>query len=128
MSALYARENAIIVHTGLDLTDKEGYLLKESSGALAVNDSATVPARAVCLNGEVAAKDSSVGILGALAGTIRLKTSGAIAKYALVQQAADGTVVTDAGSGARVLVGVALAAAASGDLVEVATIAPRIAS
>lgn len=128
MSALFTRPTAIVVHTGVNFTDKEGYLLKENSGALAVNDSATAPARAVCLNGEVADKDSTVGILGALGGTVRLKASGSIAKYALVQQAADGTVVTDAGSGSRVIVGVALQAAASGDLFEVATIAPRLAS
>jgi hypothetical protein len=128
MSALYTRESAIVAVTGVDFSTNEGYLLKNTAGVLAVNDSASVPAVAVVLEGNVAAKDSAIGILGALSGTVRLKTSGAITKFDLVQQAADGTIVTDAGTGSRVIVGRALEAAASGDLIEVATLTPRLAS
>lgn len=128
MSASTTRTNAIISHTGVNFSGKEGYLLKENSGALAVNDSTSAAARAVVINGEVAANDSTVGILGALSGTVRLKLSGTVTKYALLQQASDGTVVTDAGTGSRVLVGVALEGGVSGDLIEVATLAPRLAS
>lgn len=123
-SALYRRPDGIIAHKGVNLSGKEGYLLKENSGALAVNDSATVAARAVVLDDAVAADDSAVGILGCLAGTVKLKASGTITKFARVQQAADGTVVTDAGTGSRVIVGVALEGAVSGDLFECATHAP----
>lgn len=128
MSALTTRSNAIFSHTGVNFSGKEGYLLKENSGALAINDSATAAARAVVLNGEVAANDSSVGILGAIGGTVKLKLSGSVTKYNLVQQVNDGTVTVDAGTGNRVLVGVALETGVSGDLIEVATFAPRLAS
>lgn len=127
-SALLVRENAIVPHTGVDLSAAEGLLLKENSGALAVNDSATTPARAVCLEGNVAAKDSSVAILGAQGGVVRLKLTGNVTKYGLLQQVNDGTVEADAGSGARVLVAVALEAGSDSQLVEAALIPPRIAS
>ena len=123
-SALYRRQDAIVQITGVTLTDKEGYLLKENSGTLAVNDSATAAARAVVLEGNPSDEDSSVGILGGMSGTVRLKSSGTITKYARVQQVNDGTVVTDAGTGSRVIVGVAMESAVSGDLFEVATHAP----
>lgn len=128
MSALTTRANGIVAVTGVDLSTKTGYLVKESSGTVAVNDSASAVALGVVLSGEVAAKDSAIGVLGAIAGTVKLKTSGAITKFNRVQQAADGTVVADAGTGSRVIVGVALESAASGDLIEVATFDPRIAS
>jgi hypothetical protein len=128
MSALATRQSAIIPITGVDLSAATGLLLKEDSGSLAVNDSATAAARAVCLDGNVAAKDSTVGILGCLSQTFRLKAGGAITKFNLVQQKSDGTVEVDAGTGSRVIVGVALEDAASGDLFEVAPIAPRLAS
>lgn len=128
MSALTTRANGIVAVTGVDLSTKTGYLVKESSGTVAVNDSASAVALGVVLSGEVAAKDSAIGVLGAVAGTVKIKTSGAITKFNRVQQAADGTVVADAGTGSRVIVGVALESAASGDLIEVATFAPRLAS
>jgi len=115
MSPLYAA-SIILAVTGVDLTGKEGYLIKNNAGVHAVNTSATVPAIAVCLEGDVAAKQSSIAMLGALDGAVRVKSSGAIAKFDKICQAADGTLVTDAGAGARVQVGTALEAAAAGDL------------
>lgn len=128
MSAITTRSNGIVAVTGVDLSTKTGYLVKESSGSVAVNDSASAEALGVVLSGEVAADDSSIGILGAISGTVKIKTSGAITKFNRVQQAADGTIVTDAGSGSRVIIGIALETGASGDLIEVATFAPRLAS
>lgn len=126
-SALLTREIAIVPVTGVNYTDKEGYLVKAAAGVHALNDSKTVPAFGVVLDGAAAAKDSSVGVLGALSGTVRLKAGGAIAKYDRLEQKNDGTVVTDEGAGtARVVVGVALEAAAAGDLFEAATLAPVI--
>jgi hypothetical protein len=128
MSSLYAAGNAVVVHTGVNLPDKEGSLLKENSGALAVNDSATAAARAVCLEGNAAAKDSSVVPLGCCPAPIRLKAGGTITKWAALQQKNDGTVEVDAGSGARVIVGVALEDAVSGDLFLAIVHSPRLAS
>ena len=128
MSSLFARSNAVIPQTpSATHASKEGYLVDLAAGVATISSSATVPADGVILEGQATTGQSSIGILGALSGTVRLKTSGVIAAGARVQQAADGTVVTDAGPGnARVVVGVALEAAVSGDLIEVATFAPMI--
>ena len=128
MSALYTRGNAIIPQTpSATHVSKEGYLVDLAAGTATISTSATVPADGVILEGQATTGQSSIGILGALAGTVRLKASGTIAAGARVIQAADGTVVSDSGPGnARVVVGVALEAAVSGDLVEVATMAPMI--
>src|ERR1051325_6882522 len=126
-SALLARENTIILVTGVDYTDKEGYLVKAAAGVDALNDSKTVPAFGVILAGAAAAKDSRVGMLGALSGSVRLKAGGAIKQFDRLEQKNDGTVVSDEGAGtARVVVGVALEDAAAGDLFEAATLAPVI--
>jgi hypothetical protein len=127
-SALLTKEIAIIPHTGVDFTDKEGYLVKENAGALALNDSAVAAARGVILEGADDDEQSSIGILGAFAGTVRVKLGGAVAKYNLLQQKNDGTVEVDAAAGARVLVGIALEAGAAGDLIEAALFAPRLAA
>jgi len=127
MSSLLARGNAIIPITGNDLTDKEGYLLKESSGNLVLNDSATAPARAVCLEGNTAAKNSSAIIIGS-GQVVRLKAGGAITKFNQVTQKNDGTVIADAGSGARVAVGIALETGVTDALIEVALQTPTVLS
>lgn len=134
MSSPYsARAAAIIPANGAtDLTEKRGYLvtLAAVAGVLTatLGASATVPAVGVVMDGATAVNQSTIGILGAPGtGTVYMKASGAIAAGARVQQAADGTIVTDAGAGnARVVVGVALEAAVAGDLIEVAPIAPMI--
>jgi hypothetical protein len=126
-SALFSRAVAIIDVTGVDYTGKEGYLVKSAAGVDAINDSLTVPAFGVILDGDLAARNSSVGILGALSGTVRLKAGGAIKQFDRLIQKADGTVLTDPGVGtARVVVGVAMEDAAAGDLLEAATLAPVI--
>jgi hypothetical protein len=130
-SALLARSNAIIQQTpSATHVDKEGYLVTMSAGTATISSSATVPATGVILEGNATTGKSSIGILGALPGTVRMKTSGAIVEGARVQQAADGTIVTDAGSGGRVVVGILVepGGAASGDLAEVAPITPQVLS
>lgn len=127
MSALKTRTEAIIAQTpSADHTSKEGYTVTMSAGTATISSSATVPVTGVILEGGTTAQKSAIGILGAINGTLRLKTSGAIAEGARVQQAADGTIVTDAGAGARVVIGVCVqpGGAASGDLAEVAPITP----
>ena len=104
-SSLQARGNAIYQNTGLDLSASRGLLLAVSAGVLAVDTSATVPATAVVLDGAVAAKVSSVGILGGLPGPVLVKLSGTVAAFSRIQQHTDGGVIADAGTGARVIVG-----------------------
>jgi hypothetical protein len=66
--------------------------------------------------------------LGCCPAPIRLKAGGTITKWAALQQKNDGTVEVDAGSGARVIVGVALEDAVSGDLFLAIVHSPRLAS
>lgn len=128
MSALLQRGSAILPYTpSATHVDKEGYLVDLAAGVATISASATVPAKGVILNGEATTGQSSVGILGCLPGTVKMKTSGIIAQDARVQQAADGTIVTDAGPGnARVVVGMAVEAGAAGDLIEVVPFVPMI--
>jgi hypothetical protein len=53
---------------------------------------------------------------------------GTVTKGAWVQQHTDGTVVTDATTGGRVLVGVACESGIAGDIIEVAPSAPVVLS
>jgi hypothetical protein len=130
MSALFCRSNAVVPFTpSATHVDKQGYLVDLAGEVATISTSATVPAKGVILDGQATTGQSSIGILGTIDGTVRMKTSGAIAKGARVIQAADGTIVTDTGPGnARVVVGVALEAstAAGAELIEVAPMAPMI--
>ena len=115
-STLYANPSPIIPVTGVNLTDKEGYLARNNSGAPAVNNSATVPAVAVILEGNAADKQSSLGLLGAIPGQVWLKAGGDITSFDRLAQKNDGTVITDPGTGGRVLIGTACENAVSGQL------------
>lgn len=136
MSSPYLARGAAIVPAfgATDLSAKKGYLvtLGLSSGVktATLSASATVPATGVVVDGSATSAESSIGILGSsIGGTVFMKTSGAIVYGARVQQAADGTIVTDAGTGARVVVGVAVeSTVASGDLIEVAAFTPQVLS
>lgn len=128
-SVLLSRPTVIIPVTGTDLTDKEGYLLmSDGAGGFAVVNSASTPAVAVVLSGAPAAQQSSVGLLGSLPGSVRLKSSGTIQKWDRLKEASDGTVVADASGSERVVVGTALESAVSGDLFEAMTTFPVLQS
>ncbi|MEY4377270.1 MAG: hypothetical protein RJB26_1820 [Pseudomonadota bacterium] len=117
MSALYAGSPVVQATPSASHTNKEGYLVDLASETATISSSASTPAKGVILDGGATTSDkSSIGILGVLPAPVRARASGTIAKFAEVQQAADGTVVTDAGTGARVIVGVALEAAVAGQL------------
>jgi hypothetical protein len=125
MSALKARGEAILPFTpSADQTGKEGYLTDLAGDTATVSSSATTPAKGVILDGAAAGGKSSIGILGALSGTVRVRAGGAITKGAEIQQGSDGRVVTDAGTGARVIVGVALEDAVEGQIIEAALRTP----
>lgn len=126
-SALLSRAIAILPFTpATDMSDKKGYLVTLSGDTATLNASATVRARGVVLEGSTTSGLTMVGILGSLPGTVPMKLSGAVTKGDALQQAADGTVVTDAAAGARVIVGIALETGVSGDIIEVATQTPTV--
>lgn len=133
MSALLTRENAIIeVNAAADYTAKEGYsvTIGETSGeaTATVSASATTIAPAIILDADWSSVTSTgkarVAILGAAKGTVKAKLSGSVTVGDRLQQAADGTFVTDAGSGGRVVSLHALESGVSGDLIEVAPLPP----
>lgn len=109
-----------------DYSAKQGYLVTHDGTTATVSASATLRATGVILDGGKDANDKvTVGLLGAINGTVRMCAGGAISAGAWVQQDTDGQVLTDAGSGGRTIVGQALeAATAAGDLIEVAPCTP----
>jgi hypothetical protein len=120
-----ARTKAILPFTpAADQRTKEGYFGNLSGGTFAVSTSATTKPFGVIVEGENTDGVSSIAVCGGNAGPCRVKASGTIAQGAYVQLHTDGSVVTDAAAGARVLVGIALEAAVSGDLFEVQLITP----
>ena len=126
MSTLYSRGNAIVPFTpSASQEDMEGYLVDLAGDTATISSSASVPAKGVILEGQDVSGISSIGIIGGLAAPVRLRAGGTIAKGAEVQQNNDGTVLTDAGSGnARLIVGVALEAAVTGQLFDAVTHTP----
>ena len=105
-SSLQARGNAVYQSTTVDFSTARGQLTKVTAGVLAVNDSATVPAVGIVLDGAAVGKPSAIGILGALPGPVFVKLGGTVAAFSRIQQNNDGTVIADAGAGnARVVVG-----------------------
>jgi len=126
MSSHLVRESAIIpVSTLASYHGLEGRLVNLSGDTVELSSSALVPATGVLLDaGDRDGNQAVLFVLGPPGGTIRVKASGTITKGDRLQQGADGTFVTDAGSGARVVVGVALESAVSGDLFEAALHVP----
>jgi hypothetical protein len=129
-----ARGNPILAITGTDLSALLGKLITFSAGVPAASASATVPATAIVLDGNTATKNSSVGFLAGNLPPVRAlisPTATALKQGDTLQQSTDGTLTNDAGSGARVVVGVLTDpnGAVAGDLAEVAFFAgPQIRS
>jgi hypothetical protein len=120
-----ARKSAIVPLTpAADHRTYEGYFVNLSAGTAAKSASATTRPFGLILEGENTDGVDSIAICGGNAGPCRVKASGVIAQGAYVQLHTDGSVVTDATSGARVLVGIALESAVSGDLFECQLITP----
>lgn len=125
--SLKSRADGIIsLAPATDMSAKQGYLVTHDGTTATLSASATVRANGVILDG---GKDSNskvtIGLLGAINGTVLMCAGGVISAGAWVQQDSDGQVLTDAGSGGRVIVGQALeAATAAGDLIEVAPCGP----
>lgn len=123
---MVVKANAIVPMTpAADQTGKEGYLVENSSGNAAIVNATTDLPMGVIVDGETTSGQSSVALLN-FSGTVHLKLSGNVSKHALLQVANDGTVVTDAAAGARVIVARALEAGVSGDLIEAAFYGPIV--
>ncbi len=128
--SLKIREDGIIsLVPAADYSAKRGYLVTHNGETATLSASATTRAEGVILDphptSDFANERVTVGLLGSISGAVRMCAGGIIAAGAWVQQDSDGQVVTDAGTGSRVIVGQALeASTAAGDLIEVAPIAP----
>jgi len=122
---MQVKNNAIVSLTpAADQSAKEGYFVTNSLGTATVSSSAADIPFGVILDGEDTDGQSSVAVCGGFAGTCKVKASGTILEGALLQLHTDGSVITDAASGARVIVGRALEAAASGELIEAVIFRP----
>jgi hypothetical protein len=122
---MHIKSNAIIaLPPAADHSDKEGYFVERAAGKAAIANSAADIPLGVILDGEGVTGRDSIAVAGGFAGTVHVKVSGAVAADALGQLAADGTVVTDAGAGARVIVCRFLEAGAVGELVEAVLVFP----
>jgi len=135
-SALFARPNPVIpAQPSADQSGKEGYGVGLSTGSATttpdipvatLSASTTVPIDGIILDGNTTATTSAIGVLGCMP-PVRVKLSGTVANGDRLQQAADGTFVTDAGSGnARCVCGIALEDGVSGDLIVAQMFAPHI--
>lgn len=131
-SALYAQGNAIVPVTGVDFSAALGKAVKSVAGVPAVNDSATVPAVAVVLEGNTADKQSTLGILGGLDAPVLVQIAADAANLNFLDtiiQKADGTFTNDPGAGTpRCMTGVIADpnGAVAGQLVSAQLIAPQI--
>lgn len=117
MSSLTVGNGVVPLTGATDLTDYEGYSVTISGDTATLSASATTKAHGIILEGGPTTRPSAVAILGAVKGGYRVKLSGTVTKGDRLQQAADGTWLTDAGSGSRVLGPIALESGVSGDLV-----------
>jgi hypothetical protein len=132
MSKFFSAGSAIVPVTGVDFSAAFGKAVKFVAGVPAVNDSATVPAIAIVLEGNTADKQSSLGILGGLENPVFVQIAGDSADLKFgdtIQQKADGTWTKDAGNGtARCVAGVITDpdGAKAGGIARAQTFAPQI--
>lgn len=128
---MQTRSNAVIaLIPAADYSAKKGYLVNIASDTATVSSSASVIAKGVILEGNestagYATEKVSVGILGALKGSVPMRLASAVTKGDHVAQHTDGTVKTDPATGERVVVGIALETGVAGENIEVAPITPR---
>ncbi len=123
------REMATLALTpAADYTAKKGYLVTIAGDTATVNASTSVLSKGVIIEGNdtaagYASEKVTVALLCATKGTVPMRLGGSVTKGAFVQQYSDGTVITDAGSGARVIVGIACETGVAGENIEVAPMA-----
>jgi hypothetical protein len=121
-----ARSNAIIsIFADDDLTGKEGQFVRMSSNtAIALMDSALDTPLGLLLIGGNTNERVTVAVPGGLAGTVRVKLAGTVYIGSRLQLTADGRVMDHDNSAPRMIVGVALEAGVTGELIEAALLTP----
>lgn len=125
----FIRDTAVVALTpSADHSAARGrFVTYTGTTAVLVTSAAAIP-YGVIIDGEDPTNDpnaqDTIGVCGGNIGTVRLKAGGTIAAGALLQLTATGTVITDAATGARVIVGRAMESAVSGDLFEAIVIFP----
>ena len=129
MSSKYTRSSAIVAATpAASLVGKEGYGVTLSSVATVltatISASATVVCKGIVLEGALTTGKASIGIIGALAGPVRVVLGGAVSAGDALCQNNDGTWITDAGAGARVKSFIALEDGVAGQSIEAANLTP----
>lgn len=129
MSKKYREDGILPLTPAADYTSKKGYLVDIAAGVATISSSATTPVKGVIIEGNdtaagYATEKVAVAIIGNVQGSIPMRASGSITAGDAVQQAADGTVVTDAGTGSRVIVGIAAETGVTGENIEVFPIGP----
>lgn len=115
-----------------DYSAYEGYgvTLSVVAGILTatLSASATAPIEGIIVEAGTVAQGVSILIPGNESGSCHVKLSGTVAAGEKIQQAADGTFVTDAAAGARSVIGLAFESGVSGDLIEVFPYTPLLGS
>lgn len=124
---MQVKTNAILALTpSADQTLLEGYFVEVAAGVASVVNAATDIPLGVILDGEDVDGKSSIAVAGGFAGTCKVKLSGAVSQGDLGQLAADGTVITDSGAGARVIVCRFLEDGVADELVEAVIFLPDV--
>jgi len=120
-----SRASAIIPLTpAVDHSEKEGYFVKLSSGEAAVVTSATDLPFGIILDGEDTDGKDSIAVCGGNAGPVEVKLNGTVSMGDYLQLESDGTVIENAGSGARVLVAIALSDGVAEELIPAILLTP----
>ena len=125
MNTTIVRPNAVLSLTAeADLSTKGGCFvgISDTAGAIAY---VSPNAFGVLLTEGVIGDKVSVAIgAGGLAGTVRVKLGGTVAAGALIAVNSSGLAITDAGTGARLIVGQAVEFGVSGELIEAVLFRP----
>lgn len=123
----FAREYAVeSLVAAADHSGSKGHFVELSSGQAAIVNAATDVPYGIILVGETAGKADSIGVLGGNLGPVPVKAGGAISKGDFLELTANGDVVPDSGSGARVIVGRAMEDAADDERFEAVVFNPVV--
>jgi len=106
-------DHLISATAGGTLTDKEGYFVKQSSGTVIIVAAATDRPAGCVQAGAASGSEISLALPGS---TVPVKLNGTVSKHQEIQVESDGSVIANAGSGARVVVGQMMEGGVAGDL------------
>jgi hypothetical protein len=124
-SPLKQRADGLVQLTpAADYTNHEGYGMTWTGDVCTVSASATTQIRGVIVVGGTVAQGVTLAVLGATNGAINFKLGGAVTRGDKLCQHTDGTFITDAGTGARVMVAIADQSGVAGDLIRGYPITP----